>query len=67
MRVIHEAKKVVAGHQQKCKLRGVVVNTMELVVCRCVTLLLSSCCDIPEADNMSAVRLIVAMKTPCIR
>lgn len=53
MRVIHERMNVVVGPLQKCELKGLAVKSLEVVVWKCVHLLVSYRWDISEAKERS--------------
>lgn len=65
--VIHEATKVVLRPLQKCELKGSAVKSRDVVEWKCVPLPLSYCCDIAEAEDISAVRQGFAVKRRCVR
>lgn len=62
-----QAMKKVSGPLQKCELSVFLVKIWELVEWKCVSLLVSCCCGIPEFKYMSAVRQGVVVKRPSVR
>lgn len=47
--VLHNAIEVMVWHPHKCEQRWLVVHTRELLLWKCIPLLVSSCCDIKDA------------------
>lgn len=67
MRMIHRAMKMVVWPLKRYERSGFNVKTREGVEWRCVPLLVSYCCDIPEGKDISGVRHGVAVRRPCVR
>lgn len=66
MRVLHGSMKLVVGSPQKFWLRGFLVKIGAVVEWRCGLPLESFCCDIPEANKMSEMCHLVAVKRPVL-
>lgn len=67
MRVLQEIVKVAVQLLHTCELRGLLVKTRKLIDWKCVPPLASYCCDIPEAEDMSAMCHGVVVKRLCGR
>lgn len=65
IRVHQKAVRVVVGPLQECELKGFLMRTRELVEWKCITLLVSYCYVIPEAEYMLVLRHDVAVMRPC--
>lgn len=52
---------------RKCDLRGFFLKNNDVVEWSCVPPVVSDCCDVQEAKNMSAMGHDVAGKRPCAR
>lgn len=52
---------------QKCEQKGFVVLTIELVQWKCLSLLVSYCSNIPEAQYILTVQYVLTSKIPFAR
>lgn len=50
---------------QKFKLKGYVLKSRDFVQWKCVFMLVSYCCDIPDSKEISAELRGVAVRSPC--
>lgn len=55
MRVLHKALTVAVGSLQKYELRGFLIKIRELIEWKSVPLMVCYCCDIPKANDNSAI------------